>query len=1116
MGNKSTSETGDKCNITNDSDSSRFLNSFGEGQIRMLRENFDKYEKNGLDLKGFKKIMPYIARLPPKVIENAFEKFAYSPTKKITWESYCSAVSKYTLDSRDNKCQLLYEIFNISKNGKLNRTEAKMLETHLINISSYINNKASLISLFGKSETISFIDFRTWAYSSIDLHKALQPFEVIPSPNSEKEVFLKIMQDFQISGLKNNESYYLISATWFEEWSRYVVLEINLPSSNLVSYKPGRRPDIISNFDLLDRENIDKLKPNLNDPESFIILPKNMWHEFVKWYDGGPKIIRKTIKIDDVVKLELYPPFFKIFYQKTLKSTISEKPLQTFISITENVQSILYAVKSNIFDDEDLGVYIKTDDVFKLVDKNTEIRNLELKEVNICAVVFMSNSEGREIFIEINEDDLDFAEGDNVEYKNMGQWVLGKVKRVNDENFILESRDRNIINVSRSEIGRLRKPKLELLVNKKDYLFCGIKNVAKSCSISTVLQVLFYTPLINDYFSNEKFIKNFQGLKYYSQEIMEFGKMFNDLKDIRKTVIDPSNFIRAFKGANIEYAGQNPCDAFEFLQSFLGNLHNALIDSKFGHSFPHQITFETQEEEINTNSQWQEYIGQGGSIISTVFGLQKKTSYICMECKKYKSDFEVSNYISVSIPSSKMSKIYLTIITRNCLYLKRLIITVHQNMTLEDFIIQVDNKSSIRYKNLIFSHVANSNCENCFIPTSIQELLPNKNFQLYGYEIITLIKDAENIGTFIAKHKMNLNWRNNLQINELVDYYYKGRWEFAHIKRLRGMQVDIVVHVKENNEECVGKNSSNLEFYRTKTVSANKILVIPITHFKKNNQEITSFGTPCILSIGCWCTWYDLNNEIKRICWQFCDKSIKVESLGFFYLNNKVNRKCEVCKLDCNGCEIPDNFETLECLAENYNNLCIRIIWKNSNTYKPLGTEILSGDEISSLEDCLSGYTQASLVEMNCSCCFNPFLNSYSELMEIPEILIFHLNRIEYNPSGAFTRINTLVRFPLKNFDIRRMMINKITNANRNSNNSRRNYLYDLYACIDHRGNVSSGHYTAYCKTQNGEWLHFDDEKVSLINKDFEEEIVTSRAYILFYKRQKFRSANIVRKKTIG
>ena len=61
-------------------------------------------------------------------------------------------------------------------------------------------------------------------------------------------------------------------------------------------------------------------------------------------------------------------------------------------------------------------------------------------------------------------------------------------------------------------------------------------------------------------------------------------------------------------------------------------------------------------------------------------------------------------------------------------------------------------------------------------------------------------------------------------------------------------------------------------------------------------------------------------------------------------------------------------------------------------------------------------------------------------------------------------------------------------------------HLYDLYAVINHKGSLESGHYTAVCKgPQEGKWYHLDDSKVHEVA---EKSIVTENAYLLFYARK--------------
>ena len=68
---------------------------------------------------------------------------------------------------------------------------------------------------------------------------------------------------------------------------------------------------------------------------------------------------------------------------------------------------------------------------------------------------------------------------------------------------------------------------------------------------------------------------------------------------------------------------------------------------------------------------------------------------------------------------------------------------------------------------------------------------------------------------------------------------------------------------------------------------------------------------------------------------------------------------------------------------------------------------------------------------------------------------------------------------------------------NENTNNDN---IYDLFAVANHFGGLHFGHYIAYCKNKiENKWFEFNDSNVSEID---ESKIVSSSAYVLFYKKR--------------
>jgi ubiquitin C-terminal hydrolase len=136
------------------------------------------------------------------------------------------------------------------------------------------------------------------------------------------------------------------------------------------------------------------------------------------------------------------------------------------------------------------------------------------------------------------------------------------------------------------------------------------------------------------------------------------------------------------------------------------------------------------------------------------------------------------------------------------------------------------------------------------------------------------------------------------------------------------------------------------------------------------------------------------------------------------------------------------------------------------------------------------------------------------ELNKFPNILIINLKRFRYDLIQSKGR--NLRRNNNNNNDIGKNQIGNYNfagekietkidfpftlNLKKFTKNSLENISYDLYSVCNHDGKISGGHYKAICKDfQTGNWFEFDDKIVKPIN---EENIVTHKAYILFYRKK--------------
>ena len=147
--------------------------------------------------------------------------------------------------------------------------------------------------------------------------------------------------------------------------------------------------------------------------------------------------------------------------------------------------------------------------------------------------------------------------------------------------------------------------------------------------------------------------------------------------------------------------------------------------------------------------------------------------------------------------------------------------------------------------------------------------------------------------------------------------------------------------------------------------------------------------------------------------------------------------------------------------------------------------------------DCLDNYFGKETFDENnywkCEKCKNEKGNyKQYRMMDCPDTLIIYFNRFErMGYTDIFRKITSLIDFPLTlNMDKYKLI------------DREKKSVYQLYGVVNQIGSRDSGHYYSFCKNIKSQtdtnWYVFNDERVNKIN---EANIVTDRAYILFYKK---------------
>ena len=146
----------------------------------------------------------------------------------------------------------------------------------------------------------------------------------------------------------------------------------------------------------------------------------------------------------------------------------------------------------------------------------------------------------------------------------------------------------------------------------------------------------------------------------------------------------------------------------------------------------------------------------------------------------------------------------------------------------------------------------------------------------------------------------------------------------------------------------------------------------------------------------------------------------------------------------------------------------------------------------SELNECFDMYCKAEYLEGE-----NAWYNEETKSKEnvkkqitfwsFPKILVVVLKR--FSPDGQ-QKLNSLLKFPLDDLDLSKYV--------RGYNNQ--SYKYDLYGVCNHIGGVMGGHYTAFVRNSENQWLHYNDSNVEILSTP--NSVITPMAYCLFYRKK--------------
>src|SRR6056300_526305 len=150
------------------------------------------------------------------------------------------------------------------------------------------------------------------------------------------------------------------------------------------------------------------------------------------------------------------------------------------------------------------------------------------------------------------------------------------------------------------------------------------------------------------------------------------------------------------------------------------------------------------------------------------------------------------------------------------------------------------------------------------------------------------------------------------------------------------------------------------------------------------------------------------------------------------------------------------------------------------------------GKVANSLYDSLKLFTQPEYLEGE-NAWYNEETKSKEDVKKqysfwkFPNIVVFALQR--FSPDGT-QKIANKVDFPIHDLDLSPFVRGYNSHI----------YKYDLFGVCNHVGNISGGHYTAFVKNAENNWVHYNDNIVEKVNSP--EAVISPMAYCLFYRKK--------------
>ena len=697
----------------------------------------------------------------------------------------------------------------------------------------------------------------------------------------------------------------------------------------------------------------------------------------------------------------------------------------------------------------------------------------------------------------------------------------------------------------------LRKQTLDKNDNKHGLV--GLGNIGNTCYMDTSLQCLSNCKILTEYFLEDyykKFINENNPIGSQGKLVESYAELIKHLWYGQNDSIEPYNFKETIGNIRTMFRGYQQQDTQEFLSFLLDGLHEDLnkVLNKPYVCPEDDLVFDNDIEEYKYFKKL--FLARNQSLIIDLFyGMFKSTLYCPnKECKNISNTFDP--YAIISLPLKNKNpprKIDVYFIYENIKY------------KLIKFKIEINNNTTIRYFREKINYILK-----CGLNTfEIYLILNNNELILINESKYKTINDflKENDTIFLNQISSHVFENKNTEIDktyeEIIEtnsILYDNIKEFDKNEgKIEGFEQKEEKFEREKYMRCLFYNFSyNIRYLfdddeKNEYPPKDSFLFPRVFYFniEMNNSQILDY-----LINYYRCIYDEMENEenLKEVYFKdYEEKSQEInkntdftftysihESFNYpfvimfvksinaykeeenYSITPNFDEKDIMLEISENENIIKENIEKIK-LEENESlndyQLDFKIAWlpkyeeriQNFNTQESIEKRRWyyynsdDDEQTFNLIDLLENFsTLEKLTEDNkwyCpKCKEHQLAQKKMVIFTCPEILIIHLKRFKNN-----SKIGNLVNFPIEGLDMGKYI--KYNEIETNDN------IYDLFAVANHFGGLHGGHYIAYCKNYiENKWYEFNDSRVSDID---ENNIVSSSAYVLFYKKRNTLYPNI-------